>query len=233
MLQIGGPIGFRTDADAGEGMPIPRSAGAGKGCWFSFAAAKAVLVAQTIRGQKERMKSPEPRCVRERHAVPGKEARPCAVALRLMPWIAACIAIVGARAAGTMELRFSASRDKVVLRGPDAAQQLVLAHPDGSDATHVARWQVEPPMIAVVEPGGRLRPTANGTGRVIARLADGSEASAPIEVVSFGESQPVHFANRVVPIFTKYGCNGGGCHGKAAGQDGFRLSLLEIGRAHV
>ena len=104
--------------------------------------------------------------------------------------------------------------------------QLVLAHPDGSDATHVARWQVEPPMIAVVEPGGRLRPTANGTGRVIARLADGSEASAPIEVVSFGESQPVHFANRVVPIFTKYGCNGGGCHGKAAGQNGFRLSLL-------
>src|SRR5690606_9093862 len=29
-----------------------------------------------------------------------------------------------------------------------------------------------------------------------------------------------------VPIFTKLGCNGGGCHGKSGGQNGFRLSLL-------
>ncbi|HXJ72821.1 MAG TPA: DUF1549 domain-containing protein, partial [Candidatus Dormibacteraeota bacterium] len=29
-----------------------------------------------------------------------------------------------------------------------------------------------------------------------------------------------------MPIFTKNGCNGGGCHGKSAGQNGFRLSLL-------
>ena len=29
-----------------------------------------------------------------------------------------------------------------------------------------------------------------------------------------------------MPIFTKLGCNAGGCHGKASGQNGFRLSLL-------
>ena len=29
-----------------------------------------------------------------------------------------------------------------------------------------------------------------------------------------------------MPIFTKFGCNGGGCHGKSGGQNGFRLSLL-------
>jgi len=29
-----------------------------------------------------------------------------------------------------------------------------------------------------------------------------------------------------VPIFTKNGCNAGGCHGKSDGQNGFRLSLL-------
>jgi hypothetical protein len=29
-----------------------------------------------------------------------------------------------------------------------------------------------------------------------------------------------------VPIFTKLGCNSGGCHGKASGQNGFKLSLL-------
>ncbi len=36
----------------------------------------------------------------------------------------------------------------------------------------------------------------------------------------------LNFANDIVPILTKGGCNSGGCHGKASGQNGFRLSLL-------
>jgi hypothetical protein len=34
------------------------------------------------------------------------------------------------------------------------------------------------------------------------------------------------FRNDVVPVFTKLGCNSGGCHGKSSGQNGFHLSLL-------
>ena len=45
-------------------------------------------------------------------------------------------------------------------------------------------------------------------------------------VKDFTAGLPVNFANQVVPIFTKLGCNAGGCHGKASGQNGFRLSLL-------
>src|SRR5205823_11337077 len=41
-----------------------------------------------------------------------------------------------------------------------------------------------------------------------------------------GEERAINFANQIVPIFTKAGCNGGGCHGKSSGQNGFRLSLL-------
>ena len=41
-----------------------------------------------------------------------------------------------------------------------------------------------------------------------------------------GENLPINFANQIVPIFTKLGCNSGGCHGKASGQNGFSLSLL-------
>ena len=37
---------------------------------------------------------------------------------------------------------------------------------------------------------------------------------------------PINFANQIVPIFTKLGCNCGGCHGKSGGQNGFALSLL-------
>lgn len=36
----------------------------------------------------------------------------------------------------------------------------------------------------------------------------------------------LNFANDIMPILTKGGCNGGGCHGKASGQNGFKLSLL-------
>ena len=40
------------------------------------------------------------------------------------------------------------------------------------------------------------------------------------------ENLPINFGNQIVPIFTKLGCNGGGCHGKSGGQNGFALSLL-------
>lgn len=38
--------------------------------------------------------------------------------------------------------------------------------------------------------------------------------------------RPLNFANDIAPILTKGGCNSGGCHGKAGGQNGFKLSLL-------
>src|SRR5581483_3614904 len=38
---------------------------------------------------------------------------------------------------------------------------------------------------------------------------------------------PISFANDIVPILTKAGCNAGVCHAKAGGgQKGFQLSLL-------
>jgi hypothetical protein len=40
------------------------------------------------------------------------------------------------------------------------------------------------------------------------------------------ETRPVHFANDIEPILSRYGCNAGGCHGKASGQNGFKLSLF-------
>jgi len=37
---------------------------------------------------------------------------------------------------------------------------------------------------------------------------------------------PIDFERDILPIFTRYGCNSGSCHGKQAGQNGFKLSLL-------
>ena len=40
------------------------------------------------------------------------------------------------------------------------------------------------------------------------------------------EDGPVDFERDILPIFTRFGCNSGSCHGKQAGQNGFKLSLL-------
>lgn len=37
---------------------------------------------------------------------------------------------------------------------------------------------------------------------------------------------PVDFGNEIQPLLSRYGCNAGGCHGKASGQNGFKLSLF-------
>ena len=44
--------------------------------------------------------------------------------------------------------------------------------------------------------------------------------------VLFRAAPPVQFLNDVVPLLTRLQCNSGGCHGKATGQNGFKLSLL-------
>ena len=41
-----------------------------------------------------------------------------------------------------------------------------------------------------------------------------------------GDEPTVDFELDVQPIFTKFGCNAGACHGKQRGQNGFQLSLL-------
>ncbi|MEX2287689.1 MAG: DUF1549 domain-containing protein [Planctomycetaceae bacterium] len=41
-----------------------------------------------------------------------------------------------------------------------------------------------------------------------------------------GDERPLYFTTDIIPILTKLGCNSGGCHGKATGQNGFKLSLF-------
>jgi hypothetical protein len=38
--------------------------------------------------------------------------------------------------------------------------------------------------------------------------------------------RPLNFENDIVPILSRYSCNSSGCHGKAEGQNGFKLSVF-------
>ena len=118
---------------------------------------------------------------------------------------------------------------QVSLRGPEAAQQLVVdgVAADGSirDVTSQARFSSSAPAVATVDESGTI--TARGDGEASIQIQVGERtAVVPVSVRDVAAGIPVNFANQVVPIFTKQGCNAGGCHGKSGGQNGFRLSLL-------
>lgn len=133
-------------------------------------------------------------------------------------------------------LRFDVSADgqaehtKIVLRGSDSRHQLVVTGLEQSgfevDVTRSVQYKVEPAVVAVADSAGLITPLQNGTATITASLGSATIAQVAVEVLDWAENPSVSFANQVIPIFTKLGCNGGGCHGKAAGQNGFKLSLL-------
>ncbi|WP_442511253.1 DUF1553 domain-containing protein [Novipirellula sp. SH528] len=149
-------------------------------------------------------------------------------------WLVAfviCFAVSDSFAANTLTIDNS-DADRLLV-GRDARIQLIVSRHFGDssltaieDATSKVTYVVEPSGIASVDPGGLVIPIADGHATIKAEGAEGEMATAIIKVSGMNEDQPVSFPGQIVPIFTKLGCNGGGCHGKAAGQNGFKLSLL-------
>lgn len=114
------------------------------------------------------------------------------------------------------------------LKGQDDSGQLIITgHIPGrlQDLTGNVEYKVANPAIAKVTPTGRIIPLTNGNTEITATYGDKS-AKVVLKTESMDEDLPINFANQIVPIFTKLGCNGGGCHGKSGGQNGFALSLL-------
>ena len=99
---------------------------------------------------------------------------------------------------------------------------------DGSqrDLTHFVDPLVagEGPPLATLD-GNVLVPHRDGHGEITVTFA-GHQAKASVDVSRMDSQRALAFAADVVPVFTRYGCNSGGCHGSARGQDGFHLSLF-------
>jgi hypothetical protein len=116
------------------------------------------------------------------------------------------------------------------LHGGDARQQVLVnaRHDSGlvSDCTRKVTFEVSPAGLARVDKNGIATPLKDGKGTLTVKSAEGLSANIPIEVEQSKTISAVNFPNQIVPIFTKNGCNGGGCHGKSSGQNGFKLSLL-------
>jgi len=121
--------------------------------------------------------------------------------------------------------------EALVLPSRVAGQQLVLTDAAGGrerDVTGLAVFEVRPEGVVAVDSRGYLTPLGDGEAELFATLpgTSGEPASLRVSVSGFEIDPPVHFSQDVVAVFTKHGCNGGGCHGKSGGQNDFRLSLF-------
>ena len=67
-------------------------------------------------------------------------------------------------------------------------------------------------------------PAGNGTATITAKLG---QLQSSVKVTVTGMDKPFEwsFRNHVQPVLAKFGCSSGACHGAAAGQNGFKLSL--------
>lgn len=116
----------------------------------------------------------------------------------------------------TVELGGTSTQARVLLHREQAG---VLAQQCIEDVS----WSVVDESVAQVSSRGVITPGRPGETELIARL-NGQEARATVRV-SAGSAENWSFAEDILPILTKAGCNMGACHGALAGKGGFRLSL--------
>jgi hypothetical protein len=105
------------------------------------------------------------------------------------------------------------------------ARRQLLVNADGHDATRQAKYISRKAEVATVDAGGYIVPRANGMTDVEITL-NGQVTVVPVSVTGFESIRSVDFVTEVEPLLSRFGCNAGGCHGKASGQNGFKLSLF-------
>jgi len=116
------------------------------------------------------------------------------------------------------------------LAGRDAWQQLIVTGEYASgqqrDLTRAVSYDAQPPGIVQIDATGLVTPLKEGQATIAANTKGAVAAKVQVTVAHLLVEPPINFANQIVPMFTKFGCNAGGCHGKASGQNNFKLSLL-------
>jgi len=115
----------------------------------------------------------------------------------------------------------------IILHGPEARQQLILEKTLNNQfigqITNDVQFSSSDTNIVRIEKGDAI-PVKNGAATITAKSGKES-ASAQITVEAMDKPFDWSFRNHVQPVLAKNGCSAGACHGAAAGQNGFKLSL--------
>lgn len=147
---------------------------------------------------------------------------------RLLP--ALLTLLLGTSATAHAQSPITTSPLSLRLSGPDSAEQLLVreavADPTlARDLTHLATYRTDPEGIVRVSPTGQVTPLQDGSATL--HITHGTTTTTlPVSVSGLTHPAPVSFTFDVIPILSKAGCNSGGCHGKAEGQNGFKLSVF-------
>ena len=118
----------------------------------------------------------------------------------------------------TIELRQRHDRCRVLVTGRTASGRLI-------DLTHEARFGEIPSEFVSLDGHGMIQARADGTG-LIQVSARGLTYGLKFQVSDCSIPREFGFERDVTPLLNRFGCNGSGCHGKAEGQNGFRLSVF-------
>lgn len=144
----------------------------------------------------------------------------------LLTLVVVCVASFEAHADRNSPIK--ANPAIILLDGADARQTILLEETNSqgkqADLTTKAAWSIQDPIIADLS-ASRVKPKRNGKTTVTARIY-GQSISIPLEVRGMERAREFHFENDIEPLFGRFGCNTSGCHGKAEGQNGFKLSVF-------
>src|SRR5262249_48109810 len=117
---------------------------------------------------------------------------------------------------------------QITLIGPKASQRLLVEARQGEkfagDVTAKAVFTSSNLKVAVVGRDGVVRPVGDGTATITVAVG-GPAGAAEIHVERARAPFVWSFRTHVLPALTKAGCNGGACHGAAAGKGGLKLTL--------
>jgi hypothetical protein len=123
-------------------------------------------------------------------------------------------------------VEMTAEPARAELRHADDRQQLIITGKlaDGTvrDLTRNVQYVSTNPSLVAVSGQGLITP--RGTGNAAIQVI-GPNGTLSVPVVSANSARPISFANDVMPILAKAGCNSGACHGAASGKKGFKVSL--------
>lgn len=124
------------------------------------------------------------------------------------------------------ELKVFPGTTHIELNSSNEGRQIIVSSGE-EDLTTSVQYRVEPPGIFTVDESGYSKPVSNGRATLFITNTDTNETvDLPVKVSGMEKEAPIQFTHELIPVLTKYGCNGGGCHGKSGGQNGFRLSLF-------
>jgi hypothetical protein len=136
-------------------------------------------------------------------------------------------------AATASALDFVVSPAKVVFDRSFEQVQLLATTTDANgaitdrsdDLTTKATFASSNPAIARVTPAGRIFGLGNGDAAITVTV-EGVSRTALVHVSGIEPEPKVGFADQVLPILSRSGCNGGACHASQHGKGGFTLSVM-------